>query len=402
MKQGTTYQKLGDVCDVINGLWKGKKPPYKNVGVIRNANFTKSFTLRYDNIEYLDVEVRQFEKRKLQKGDLIVERSGGSEKQPVGRAVLFEREDGEFSFSNFTSILRIKDKDSFNSKFLFYFLLFIYKRGDTLGMQKATTGIHNIEFEKYLNISVPAISIAEQERIVERLDAAFAQIDELKSNAEKQLAEARALFQSALTQAMQPKPGWQCLYLEDVCSHIIDCPHTTPKKSPVITNYPCIRTSELKNGRIEWSTMQYLDKAEYEKRISRLEPKPNDIVYGREGTYGDAVILPEGYHFSLGQRTMLLRPNIKIVLPPFLHKQMISSHVYNQAKAKNSGCGVGHVNVKDIKRFILHVPSITEQQIIVEQLDALSNRICELEEISRKTAAECDALKQAVLRQIFE
>ena len=43
MKQGWTYKRLGDVCDVINGLWKGKKPPYVKVGVIRNANFTKSF-----------------------------------------------------------------------------------------------------------------------------------------------------------------------------------------------------------------------------------------------------------------------------------------------------------------------------------------------------------------------
>ena len=88
MKEGWTYKKLGEVCDTINGLWKGKKPPYVNVGVIRNANFTKEFTIRYDNIEYLDVEEKQYSKRKLQKGDLIIEKSGGGEKQPVGRAVL--------------------------------------------------------------------------------------------------------------------------------------------------------------------------------------------------------------------------------------------------------------------------------------------------------------------------
>lgn len=291
----------------------------------------------------------------------------------------------------------------YNGRFVYYALMapsFQNEVKKIANSAKATLAI--ISKGKWEEMSIPVPPLSEQQSIVEYLDSAFVQIDELKSNAEKQLAEARALFQSALTQAMQPKPGWQCLYLEDVCSHIIDCPHTTPKKSSVITNYPCIRTSELKNGRIEWSTMQYLDKAEYEKRISRLEPKPNDIVYGREGTYGDAVILPEGYRFSLGQRTMLLRPNIKIVLPSFLHKQMISTHVYNQAKAKNSGCGVGHVNVKDIKRFILHVPSIIEQERIVENLDTLSNKVRELEEISRKTAAECDALKQALLRQIFE
>ena len=71
MKQGWTYKKLGEVCEVINGLWKGKKAPFINVGVIRNANFTKDFCLRYDNIEFLDVEERQYSKRKLLKGDFI-------------------------------------------------------------------------------------------------------------------------------------------------------------------------------------------------------------------------------------------------------------------------------------------------------------------------------------------
>ena len=144
MKEGWSYKKLGEVCETLNGLWKGKKPPFVNVGVIRNANFTKDFTLRFDNIEYLDVEERQYSKRKLQKGDLIVEKSGGSEKQPVGRAVLFDKENGEFSFSNFTSVLRIRDKNTFLCEFLYKYLLFIYKRGDTSAMQKATTGIHNI------------------------------------------------------------------------------------------------------------------------------------------------------------------------------------------------------------------------------------------------------------------
>ena len=138
MKEGWTYKKLGEVCDTINGLWKGKKPPFVNIGVIRNANFTKDFTLRFDNVEYLDVEERQYVKRKLQKGDLIIEKSGGSEKQPVGRAVLFDKEDGDFSFSNFTSVLRIKDKNELLSEFLFIYLLYVYRRGDTLKMQKAT------------------------------------------------------------------------------------------------------------------------------------------------------------------------------------------------------------------------------------------------------------------------
>ena len=78
MKEGWEYRTLGECCEKINGLWKGKKEPFVNVGVIRNANFTKEMTLDFSNIEYLYVEEKQFKTRKLRKGDLIVEKSGGS------------------------------------------------------------------------------------------------------------------------------------------------------------------------------------------------------------------------------------------------------------------------------------------------------------------------------------
>ncbi len=401
MKEGWTYKALGDVCDVINGLWKGKKPPYINVGVIRNANFTKSFTLRYDNIEYLDVEVRQYEKRKLQKGDLIVEKSGGSEKQPVGRAVLFEREDGEFSFSNFTSILRIKDKESFNSKFLFYVLLFIYKRGDTLGMQKATTGIHNIEFEKYLNISVPVISLAEQERIVERLDAAFAQIDELKSNAERQLAEARALFQSALTQAMQPKPGWQEKTLKEIG---LTQTGTTPSKSDP-ENYgdfiSFIRPAEIDTdgyGNVNYES----DVSLSEKGLSngRLFKK-HSILMVCIGTIGKVGFTSQDV--SCNQQINVLTPykehHFKFIYYA-MRNDVFQKEVIKVAKSAQATLPI--INKSKWENLTLFVPNIEEQQHISNHLDSLSSHVRELEEISRKTAAECNALKQALLRQIFE
>ena len=148
--------------------------------------------------------------------------------------------------------------------------------------------------------------------------------------------------------------------------------------------------------------MQYLDEDEYKKRVSRLVPKANDLVYGREGTYGDAVLLPDGYSFSLGQRTMLLRPNEMYIIPRFFLYSMISPHVYQQAKAKNSGCGVGHVNVKDIKVFRIGLQTIEIQQSIVETLDSLKSKVDRLQANYEKISQECDALKQAILRQVFE
>ncbi|MBR4548191.1 MAG: restriction endonuclease subunit S [Paludibacteraceae bacterium] len=196
-KDGWKYQPLGEITTSINGLWKGKKPPYVNVGVIRNANFTKDFTLNTSNIEYLDVEERQYKSRKLDKGDLIVEKSGGSEKQPVGRTILFDLE-GDFSVSNFTSILRLKDKNAILPAFLYKYLLFVYKEGVTKTMQNAATGIHNIIYDQFLSIPIPVLPKEEQQRIVKLLDAITEKINSLRSNYDRTLTHCNDLKQALL------------------------------------------------------------------------------------------------------------------------------------------------------------------------------------------------------------
>ena len=159
---------------------------------------------------------------------------------------------------------------------------------------------------------------------------------------------------------------WEFTTINDVCSDIVDCPHSTPLHSDIPTNYPSIRTSELQNGDINWSLMKYVTETEYLIRISRIKPQENDIIYGREGSYGDAVVLPSGYSFCLGQRVMLLRANAEICHYKFLWYVVCSDYVYNQAKRKNVGATVGHVNVGDIKKFILPLPPLSIQEQFAE------------------------------------
>ena len=114
--------ELGQLTTTINGLWTGKKPPFKTVAVIRNTNFSKDCRLKMDDVAMIDVEERQFATRKLQVGDIIIEKSGGSDKQPVGRPVIFNISGGEYSFSNFTSTLRVLDKSVVLPEYLHKFL----------------------------------------------------------------------------------------------------------------------------------------------------------------------------------------------------------------------------------------------------------------------------------------
>src|SRR5688572_27398228 len=175
---------LEEVCEFSNGLWKGEKPPFVNVGVIRNTNFTKEGKLDDSDIAYLDVEAKKFEKRRLQFGDIILEKSGGGPRQPVGRVALFDKEEGEFSFSNFTAALRVLDPREFDFRYLHKFLYWTHLSGVTEGMQSHSTGIRNLDSDAYKALQVTYPPLKEQQRLVGALDEAFECLSAAKANAE--------------------------------------------------------------------------------------------------------------------------------------------------------------------------------------------------------------------------
>ena len=390
MKKGWEYSTIGDLCDKMNGLWKGKIGPFVNVGVIRNANFTKAFTLSFDNIEYLDVEAKQYKTRKLIKGDLIVEKSGGSEKQPVGRTVLFNKEDGEYSFSNFTSVLRIKDRKIISPEFLYKYILFVYLRGDTRKMQKATTGIHNIEFDKFLSIPVPKLPLSEQQSIVDYLDSAFAKIDAMKANAEKALNEAKALFQASLKEMLEPKEGWEEKKVKDVCRVINGRAYLQPEMLKE-GKYKILRVGNFfTNGSWYYSDLE-LDEDKYCDN--------GDLLYAWSASFGPRIW--DGgkviYHYHIWK--MVCNGMIN---RDFMFYWLDSDELKKQAMTNLHGATMNHITKGIMENCIISFPILFEQKNIATTLDSLKSKVDRLQENYEKISQECDALKQAILRQVFE
>jgi type I restriction enzyme S subunit len=172
---------LGELCTFANGLWTGKKPPFQQVSVIRNTNFTSDCTLDFSDIAHLDVEERQLRSRRLRAGNIILERSGGGPKQPVGRVALFELDDESYSFSNFTSVIRVNECSGVLPRFLWYYLFHLHNSGATEALQNHTSGIRNLDFNAYVMLSIPVPTFDEQRRIVEHLDRSIEQTNNLLS-----------------------------------------------------------------------------------------------------------------------------------------------------------------------------------------------------------------------------
>jgi len=218
MKEGWHIETISSLCEQMNGIWKGEKEPLTTAKILRTTNFSKDCQMKLDDLAIIEVEQKKMEKRRLKRGDIIVEKSGGGPKQPVGRVILFNIDDDDFSFCNFTSALRIKDQTKILPEFLHKYLTYLYFSGETEKYQSNLVGFRNLDFKGYVSICVKYPSLSEQQRIVALLDAEFAKIDALKANAEKNLQNAKDLFQAALKKELEPKEGWKKKTIKDVCS----------------------------------------------------------------------------------------------------------------------------------------------------------------------------------------
>ena len=234
--------------------------------------------------------------------------------------------------------------------------------------------VKHLSVKKIQEIQIPLPPLEQQKKIAAILDAADAYRQKTKALIAKYDELTQSLFLDMFGDTMTNAKNWPIKLLEELCDEIIDCPHSTPKYVEYKTEFPCIRTTELEKGTINWSKMKYLDYEGYIERTKRLVPKEGDVIYGREGTFGEAAIVPSGYKMSLGQRVMLFRPNTALMSSKFLHAVIRSNGVYQQALRVTSGSTVGHINVKDIKKFKLIVAPLHLQNQFAERVQAIEQQ----------------------------
>ena len=153
---------LADFIEVsFPGEWGQEDKDGSGVKVIRTTNFTNNGKLDLSDVVTRDIDSAKVEKKKLFKGDIILERSGGTNDNPVGRVVYFE-EDGLYLFNNFTQLLRCKE--GVNSLFIFYSLFNYYQMNKNVirSMGNKTTGIQNLKMDRYWQIPIADVSIERQ------------------------------------------------------------------------------------------------------------------------------------------------------------------------------------------------------------------------------------------------
>lgn len=178
------------VIKPLSGEWGQEDTDGTGVKVLRTTNFTDSGFIDYTEVVRRSIELKKVEAKALRDGDILIEKSGGSDTKPVGRVVFYQETSENFLFNNFTALLR-PNTPKLNSRFLFTFLFVTYWNGGTKLYENKTTGIHNLKLADYLvNTMIPIPPIEDQE-----VFAAFVeQSNKSKFELEQALSELTATY----------------------------------------------------------------------------------------------------------------------------------------------------------------------------------------------------------------
>jgi len=246
-------------------------------------------------------------------------------------------------------------------------------------------------------ICVP--SLPEQQRIVGMLDEAFEGIATAKANAEKNLKNARALFDSYLESTFRRSPDE--VPLSELTTDITDGDHMPPPKAP--TGVPFITISNIvKRTREIDFTSTFAVPVEYFRGLKgNKRPRPGDILYTVTGaTLGIPVLIKDERDFCFQRHIGLIRPKTNTD-SSWLSYALLSPQLFRQATLGSTGTAQKTVSLKVLRE--LKVPRIgfSEQVRISNQLDALFVETQRLESIYLQKLVALDALKNSLLDRAF-
>lgn len=316
---------------------------------------------------------------------------------PTGGNFYVHFYEGKASYS--TDTWSIKTKNNTDIKYFYFFLLLNQEYINEKHFKGAT--IKHLQKNDFREIEIPLPPIEEQQQIVAILDEAFAAIGKAKTNAEQNLKNAKELFESYLQGVFENKlHGSKFETLDSLCELIVDCEHKTAPTQE--TGYPSIRTPNIGKGVLILEGVNRVSEKVYNEWTRRAIPQADDLILAREAPAGNIAVIPENVKVCLGQRTVLIRPKKNKIVSKFLALLILSKDVQKQLLSHSTGATVEHINMKDIRAFkIYNLSPLTEQQSIVQKLDALSAETKKLEAIYQQKINDLEELKKSVLQKAF-
>lgn len=407
MKQGWEIKKLGEVCKI--------SPPKSEIKAMNLKDETLVSFLPMEDLGINQMYIRPHNSRSLS------EVSGGytyfAENDILLAKVTPCFENGKLGiakdlcsnigFGSSEYIVIRADESNVKSEYIYYGLMTDAFRKNGARLMLGASGLKRLPKDYVANyeLGIPS-ELSEQERIVGILDSAFAKIEALRANAQRNLQNTKDLFQASIENEFRIKSGWTNAQLNSVADVISGYAF---KSGDFVDKgmFQVIRIGNVKQDFLRLTESPIFIDSLNQSILCKSLLQQGDLVITQTGTkkkrdYG-FVALVNRENLLLNQRVACVRFKDKEINPRYFLYYSYTEKYKNDFFAQEGGAvGQGNVGLTTIKELNVPFPtSKEEQQSIVKKLDALSERCRAMEENYRQTIAHCNALKQALLTKAF-
>lgn len=399
MRKGWEEKCIADIATVKGGKRLPKGYTFENTATaypyLTVSCFTDKGSISTSEVKYISERCyREISLYTISHNDLYISIAGTIGKSGFIPEVL----DG----ANLTeNACRLILHDGIEKKYLLYYTKSLKFVKDCSAKTRVTAQ-PKLSLERLKTIKVPLPNIYEQRRIVAILDDAFERIDKAIANTEKNIANAKDLFESFLNNAFENHSfDSKIVFVSEICESIVDCVNKTAPNVAVETSFKMIRTSNIKRGKVNLDNVKFVSEDVYKQWTRRQVPQIGDILLTREAPMGEVGMLLSDEKVFLGQRIVSYRADNSKVDNSFLYYALQTKNIQEQMSNVASGATVQHIRVPDTGKWRIQLPELAAQTMIVEKLNAANEIANKLEWKNTTKLASLRALKQSLLVAAF-
>ena len=365
--------------------------------VLRSCNILEGHIV-YDDI--VKVKINIPDSKMSQKGDILICARNGS-KSLVGKSAIIDK-DG-MSYGAFMAIFR-----SPYNRMIYYYLNSQYFR-DIIDHEVGTTTINQVTQQLIKELPFPLPPLAEQQRIVDRIERLFAKLDEAREKAQavvdgfenRKAAILHKAFTGELTKKWREERGigmesWTSVIMNSVLD-VRDGTHDSPKYFDI--GYPLVTSKNLKNGMITDKDIKYISKDDYDKINERSKVDKGDILFAMIGTIGNPVVVEDEPVYAI--KNVALFKNIGKINPYFVRYYLESKTVIDKMEREAKGSTQKFVSLGYLRNFIISKPSDLEQNKVVQLINHLLTSERRARDLAESVIAQIDGMKKAILARAF-
>ena len=353
----------------ISGEWGKEDDTGTGVPILRTTNFTNDGKIDFSNVVTRKLSKSNIKNKYLKPGDIIIEKSGGSDNQPVGRVVYFNDKPETYLFNNFTGLLRVKDTAKWNPQYVFWSLFANYRQGRTILYQNRTTGLHNLRTDAYIkDTNIYARNLCDQKKISDSLNKSKLIIEKQQKKLNKLDELVKARFVEMFGDPVLNSNDYKLIKLSNLGTLSRGKSKHRPRNDPKLLGgpYPLIQTGDITNSGI------FIKK--YNNTYSKLGLKQSKmwpagtLCITIAANIAQTAIL--SFDACFPDSVVGFIPKADIITTTYLHYWF--SFFQKILDAQASQVAQKNINLKVLSNLDVAVPPITEQDkflSFVQQVD---------------------------------